>query len=314
MARPPFAPGSLAAKLHLHDELPIEDRLAELLGQARLADAAGFDGIVLGEHHAGVLPGYVPNPTSVIGWLLAGTFSVWGAPCPALLLPRPTLLAVEELAWLAAAFPGRVAAGFAAGWAEVDFAVTGASRDGLAERFERELLRAAGALAGRAPEPLRDDAAVRRLVERPLPLVSAASSVAACRRAARAGVGVLLDSQIDLAVARRRVDAYVAAGGAGPRVIVRRIWLGDPPTGLYERQLALYRGQAERLGIGSGADAAIIAGQAPDVADRLADVLRTTGAGSLVLQIHLPGLEAGAARQQIERVGTELLPRLRRAA
>ncbi|HJQ45696.1 MAG TPA: LLM class flavin-dependent oxidoreductase [Amycolatopsis sp.] len=314
MPGPPLAPGSLAVKLQLHDELPVEHRLAELLDQARIADAVGFDGIVLGEHHAGVLPGYVPNPVSVIGWLLARTSAVWGAPCPTLLLPRPTGLAVEELAWLAAAFPGRVAAGFAAGWAEVDFAVTGASRDRLAERFERELVRAASVLTGRAQAPLSGDAAVQRLAERPLPVVSAASSGLACRRAARAGVGVLLDSQIDAAVAGRRVAGYAGAGGTGPRAIVRRIWLGDPPAGLYDRQLALYRGQAERLGIEPGIDAAIVSGEAAEVAGRLADLLRATRASSLILQIHLPGLEAGAARQQLERVGTDLLPRLRTVA
>lgn len=312
MGRPPFAPGSLGLKLHLHDELPVEGRVAELFDQARIADTVGFDGIVLGEHHAGVLPGYVPLPTSVIGWILARTSSLWGAPCPTLLLLRPTLLVAEELAWLAAAFPGRVGAGFAAGWSEVDFAIAGASRECLAERFERELARASGALSGRAVERLREDPAVQRLARRPLPLVSAASSSVACRRAARAGVGVLLDSQISPRAARRLVDTYVAAGGDGPRVIVRRIWIGDPPAELYEQQLALYRELAEQVGMELGEDTAIITGDAPDVADRLADVVHTTGARSLVLQFHLPGVDGVEARRQIERAGTDLLPLLRR--
>jgi alkanesulfonate monooxygenase SsuD/methylene tetrahydromethanopterin reductase-like flavin-dependent oxidoreductase (luciferase family) len=95
-----------------------------------------------------VLPGYVPVPAAVLGWVLARTSALWAAPCPTLLLLRPTMLVVEELAWLAAAFPGRVACGFAAGWAEADFAVAGVPRAGLAGRFERELARAAGALGG----------------------------------------------------------------------------------------------------------------------------------------------------------------------
>jgi hypothetical protein len=129
-------------------------------------------------------------------------------------------------------------------------------------------------------------------------------------------VGVLLDSEVGPGTARSRVGAYLAAGGAGARVIVRRVWVGDRPDELYERQLAHYRrhaaaGGSRQPSLPSGQQA-IIAGAGRAVAGRLIDVLRTTGARSLVLQVHLPGVTAAAARRQIERAGTELLPELRR--
>jgi alkanesulfonate monooxygenase SsuD/methylene tetrahydromethanopterin reductase-like flavin-dependent oxidoreductase (luciferase family) len=304
VASSPFSAGSVSFKPYLHDELPIADRLTEVMGQAVLADEVGFDGFVLSEHHARVLPGYQPIPTTVIGWVLARTNSIWGAPCPTLLLLRPTLLVVEELAWLAAAFPDRVGAGFAAGWSEKEFALVDQTPDRLAERFERELRRAALPLRGHDLGELNDDA-VDRLQQHPIPVLSAVSSLVASRRAARLGVGILLPSHLPVESTRRLVDAYLAAGGRGPRVINRRVWVGNPPDDMSRRQLAGYRppsGDQEEV---------VLSGDARDIADHVASFLLSTGAQSTILRVHLHGTTTAEARAQIELIGAELLPALR---
>ena len=80
MTTAPFSPGSVAVLLSPHELAPVQV-VDELLADARGADDAGFDGVLIGEHHAG-LAGYLPNPLQAIGWALADTTRVWGAPCP----------------------------------------------------------------------------------------------------------------------------------------------------------------------------------------------------------------------------------------
>jgi alkanesulfonate monooxygenase SsuD/methylene tetrahydromethanopterin reductase-like flavin-dependent oxidoreductase (luciferase family) len=300
----PFSPGSVAFKPYLHDELAIADRLKELLGQAVLAEQAGFDGFVLSEHHAKVLPGYQPIPTTIVGWVLAQTNSIWAAPCPTLLLLRPTLLVAEELAWLAAAFPDRVGAGFAAGWSEKEFALVEQSAEDLAGRFERALERAALTLRGDISGGWEDDA-VERLSRHPVPVVSAVSSRVACRRAARLGVGILLPSHLTIESTRRFVDEYVAAGGQGPLVVNRRVWVGDPPDDMPARQLAGYRQPTGED------DETALSGDPREVADQLAHFLQLSGTQCAILRIHLHGTTTGEARSQLEKIGADLLPALR---
>ena len=75
-----------------------------------LAVDSGFAGIMTSEHHGG-FPGYLPNPLQVAGFILDSTPIGWAAACPLLLPLRPTALVAEEVAWLAARYPGRVGVG-----------------------------------------------------------------------------------------------------------------------------------------------------------------------------------------------------------
>jgi alkanesulfonate monooxygenase SsuD/methylene tetrahydromethanopterin reductase-like flavin-dependent oxidoreductase (luciferase family) len=319
VAAAPFATGSVAVKPYLHDELPPVERVAELLHQAALADEAGYDGLVLPEHHAGVLPGYLPAPAAAVGWVLARTAGLWAAPCPTLLLLRPTLLVAAVLAWLAAAFPGRVGAAFAAGTPGAEFTLAGAPAGDLADRFGQELTRAARVLRGAGEAGpggmLAGDAAVGLLAGHPLPLLSAASSLTACRRAARAGPGLLLDAEISPAVASQRISAYRAAGGAGPAVLTRKAWLGALPRDLIDRQQRAYLRRAREAGRPfqprRAEETGLVWGDAASVTSGLCDQLTAAGADAVILQLHLPGISADAARGQVERIGAEVLPGLR---
>ena len=96
-------------RLYPHNELgsAAERRRARCATQARLAARAGFAGVMTSEHHGG-LRRLLPNPLQLAGWLLEAMPTGWAAACPLLLPLRPVGLVAEEVAWLAARFPGRV--------------------------------------------------------------------------------------------------------------------------------------------------------------------------------------------------------------
>jgi alkanesulfonate monooxygenase SsuD/methylene tetrahydromethanopterin reductase-like flavin-dependent oxidoreductase (luciferase family) len=140
------------------------DQIAELRAETLLGDAAGYDGVMVSEHHAG-FPGYLPNPIQLATFLLAEGGTGWVAPCPLLLPLKARALIVEELAWLAAAYPGRVGAGFAAGALPVDFELAEVPFDEVVERFKDALAPTVAALRGEVEGPLAADAAVQRCAD-----------------------------------------------------------------------------------------------------------------------------------------------------
>ncbi|HTZ09116.1 MAG TPA: LLM class flavin-dependent oxidoreductase [Acidimicrobiales bacterium] len=295
----PLAPGSVSLRLYPHPELPAPALVEEFVAQARLAVASGFAGTMVSEHHNG-FAGYLPNPVQAAGWVLEATTDGWAAPCPLLLPLRPTALVAEELAWMAARFPGRVAAGVAAGSREEEFALMGTTAEHLPERFGAALAELSAMLLGGRPGALAGDPAVARCAEAPIPLVSAAMSPAAVRRAAAAGVGLVLDSLTEPGRCRALTDAYVEAGGRGPVVLVRRVWMGTPPAALEERQLERYRGYAPPRATAHWGDGEMAGGDDPGtVARHLADAAEAVGADCLNLRVHAPGLGPRMIRDQI---------------
>src|SRR5262245_32251889 len=171
-------------RLYPHSDLPADAIVAELCAQAALASDHGFTGVMVSEHHGG-FAGYVPNPLQLAGWLLDAMPRGWAAACPLLLPLRPTALVAEEVAWLAARFPGRVAVGFAAGALPGDFELMNVSMEGLTARFANALADVTSLLRGGADDPLARDPAIARCVDHPVPVVSAAASPTAARRAAQ---------------------------------------------------------------------------------------------------------------------------------
>src|SRR5215472_3577695 len=152
----PFAPGSVSLRLYPHLDLPAPAIVEELRGQAALAAEHGFDGVMTSEHHGG-FAGYLPNPLQAAGWCLEAMADGWAAPSPLLLPLRAPALVAEEVAWLAARFPGRVGVGVAAGALPADFEVMGLTMDHLADRFSAGLEALAALLRGQASGPLADD-------------------------------------------------------------------------------------------------------------------------------------------------------------
>jgi alkanesulfonate monooxygenase SsuD/methylene tetrahydromethanopterin reductase-like flavin-dependent oxidoreductase (luciferase family) len=306
-----FATGSIMYKPYVCDGTATV-RIDDLLAQARAAEAAGFDGVGVSEHHLG-FPGYFPNPLQAASWILGATERIWVSPAPMLPLLRPLWLVAEELAWLAARYPQRVGAGFAAGSIAADFELAGTDQQRLASRFEEALHAIHRVLSGEVPDELCTDPAFALLREQPVPVVSAASSLTACRRAARVGCGVLLESSINIAEVERQISAYREAGGRGPIVLVRRAWIGnDPPIELEAARDRLVRATVTdyRRDAWLAPEEMIVHGTPSEVATELASIMRSTGAQVLNLRTHVPGLEPSEVIRQIGEL-REVLPNLR---
>jgi len=294
----PFSPGSISLRLYPHNDLPAERIVETLRAQAAQAVAAGFDGVMTSEHHGG-FGGYMPNPVQMAGWLLEAMPSGWAAPCPLLLPLRPAALVTEELAWLAARFPGRVGLGVAAGSLEADFEIMGTNKENLAARFGAGLAEVAAALSGRDPGRLADDPAVKRCARHPVPVISAAMSLTAVRRAAACGAGLLFAGTSTNAHCREMVDAFRAAGGSAPIVLVRRVQVGSVDKSLHERQLDLYRSYTSGASQAKWAADQLLTGAPAEIARRLAADLAESGAESLNLRIHVPGVTPAEAAAHI---------------
>jgi len=169
-------------------------------------------------------------------------------------------------------------------------------------------------LGGGDAGQLAGDPAIAACREHPIPVVSAAGSATAARRAAAVGVGLVFDSLSTPSRCRELVDAYRAAGGTGPCVLIRRAWLGEPPTQLTAQQVDTYRSYAPAGAAASwGTDELITAHDAGEVAVRLADAARAASVDALNLRVHVTGVTPADARAQIERLGDDAVPAVRDA-
>jgi alkanesulfonate monooxygenase SsuD/methylene tetrahydromethanopterin reductase-like flavin-dependent oxidoreductase (luciferase family) len=297
--RPPLSARSVSLRIYPHTDLEATAMVDEMGTQARLAAAAGFDGVMTSEHHGG-FAGYMPNPLQAAGWLLEAMEVGWAAPCPLLLPLRPPALVAEEVAWLAARYPGRVGVGVASGSLVDDFEIMGLTKEDLTTRFADGLALVAGALSGRDPGRLAGDAAVARCAQHPVPMASAAMSAAAVRRAAGHGMAIVFDSLSAPERVRHLTDAYRAAGGRDACILIRRVWVGEPPTDEMARQVDVYRGYAAAGAQAHwGSDQLLAGDDAGAVAGALADVMGRAGADACNLRVHAPGISAVAVRDQI---------------
>jgi alkanesulfonate monooxygenase SsuD/methylene tetrahydromethanopterin reductase-like flavin-dependent oxidoreductase (luciferase family) len=309
----PFVGGSVSLRLYPHLDLPAPQIVEELRTQAALAVTHGFDGVMTSEHHGG-FAGYLPNPLQAAGFVLDAMAHGWAAPCPLLLLLRPTALVIEETAWLAARYPGRVGLGVAAGALPADFEIMDTTMDDLTARYTRALGDVARVLGGGDAGPLTGDPAIAQLRDQPIPLLSAAGSVTAARRAAANGVGLVFDSLTTPGRCRELVDAYRAAGGIAPCVLIRRAWVGEPPARQTAQQVDTYRSYAPAGAAANwGTDEMAAATDASEVADRLLDAAAIAGTDALNLRVHVPGVAPADARAQIKRLGIDVVPRIRDA-
>jgi alkanesulfonate monooxygenase SsuD/methylene tetrahydromethanopterin reductase-like flavin-dependent oxidoreductase (luciferase family) len=307
----PLGRATVSLRLYPHDLAPAEV-VAELMVQARLAESSGFDGVMTSEHHGG-FPNYVPNPLLGATWALDATDRIWAAPCPMLLPLRPVGQVVEDIAWTTQRFPGRVGAGFAAGALADDFVVSGVPFEEMRTRFRAALPIAVAGLRGDPAGPLANDPAVAALRAQPVPMVSAAQSPAAARRAGALGIGLLFDSLISTDRAAVVSAAHEESGGVGFRVLIRRVWVGPPPPMSVATQMDRYRRAAPtsaRDHWGAG-DSLVTSSDPGEIAERLVDLVSATNCDSLNVRVFHAGTTPSQVRDQIERVGNEVLPHLR---
>ncbi len=306
----PFSPGSVSVRLYPHNDLAATEVVAELCAQAQLAMDSGFAGVMTSEHHGG-FPGYLPNPLQMAGFILDACPSGWAAACPLLLPLRPTAMVAEEVAWLAARHPGRVGLGVAAGALPLDFEVMDLPAGSGVDVFRRQLPRIVDMLQGRDLGQLQGDPALRACADSPIPVLSAAVSPGAARRAAGCGAGILMEGMSEPQRLARLTAEYDAAGGTGAKVLIRRVWLGEVRTDLVETQRRVYDSYTGAAGPTFGADRTIASNDPADLAEQLDEAVRQSGADALNLRVHLPGMPPQEVRRQIARFGSEVVPLLR---
>jgi alkanesulfonate monooxygenase SsuD/methylene tetrahydromethanopterin reductase-like flavin-dependent oxidoreductase (luciferase family) len=306
----PFSPGSVSMRLYPHNDLAASEVVGELCAQARLAMDSGFAGVMTSEHHGG-FPGYLPNPLQIAAFILDGCPSGWAAACPLLLPLRPTAMVAEEVAWLAARHPGRVGLGVAAGALPLDFEAMDVPAGSAVDVFRHELPRIVDMLRGIDLRQLHGDPALRACADSPVPVLSAAVSPAAARRAARCGAGILMEGMSAPDRLARLTAEYDGAGGTGAKVLIRRVWLGDVRADLVDAQRRVYDSYSGASGPGFGGDQTVASNDPADLAEQLDQVVRESGADALNVRIHLPGMPPREVRQQIARLGAEVVPLLR---
>lgn len=303
----PLAPGTCSLRLYPHLDRPAPAVVEELRTQARLAAEHGFDGVMTSEHHNGFY-GYIPNPLQIAGWLLEAMPTGWAAACPLLLPLRPPTIVAEEVAWLAARYPGRVGVGVAAGGLAADFELVDMPMDDLGRRFTAGLERVTALLRG---EDMTGDPAIAACATSPVPVVSAVNSDTSVRRAARVGAGIIIDSLTAPERCRDIVSRYRDAGGAGAAILIRRAWIGEPHREAFDKQLEVYKSYAASSAMKSWGADELVTADAAAVAEQLLDALRTTGADALNIRVTVPGVPPEAVREQIAAIGDEVLPRVR---
>src|SRR5439155_8927339 len=150
--------------------------------------------------------------------------------------------------------------------------------------------------------------------EHPVPVLSTSASPAASRRAAACGAGILMEGMSPVERLAKFCAAYDEAGGTGCKMLIRRVWLGEPNAELIEKQRAVYRSISSSGGNpprAFGDDQTVAAMEAEELAVRLHDIVRAAGADAINLRVHLPDIPAGAIREQIVRLGEEVVPKLR---
>jgi alkanesulfonate monooxygenase SsuD/methylene tetrahydromethanopterin reductase-like flavin-dependent oxidoreductase (luciferase family) len=296
--------------LYPHNELPADAIVRELCAQAGLALHGGFDGVMTSEHHGG-FAGYLAQPLQMASFVLEEHPTGWAAAAPLLLPLRSTALVAEEVAWLRARHPGRVGLGVAAGALPLDFEAAAVSQAGAVDCFKVELPRLVAMLRGEDLGDLEGDPALLACRRTPIPVLSAAVSVAAAVRAAGCGAGILMEGMSAPGRLARLTQAFDEAGGRGSKVLIRRVWLGRVQSELVKSQRAVYASYA--TGAESFGDDQTIATEDPDeMAEQLAATIREVGVNALNLRVQLPGMTPEQVREQIGRIGSTVVPSLRK--
>jgi alkanesulfonate monooxygenase SsuD/methylene tetrahydromethanopterin reductase-like flavin-dependent oxidoreductase (luciferase family) len=301
----PFARGSVSIRLYPHNELSAEAVVTEVCRQAGLALENGFDGVMTSEHHGG-FAGYMAQPLQMASFVLAEHDVGWAAAAPLLLPLRATALVAEEAAWLRARHPGRVGLGVAAGALPLDFEIAGVNQADSIGLFKSELPRLVSMLRGDGLGQLEEDPALRACRENPVPVLSAAVSATAARRAARCGAGILFEGMSPPDRLSRLTRAFDDAEGQGPKVLIRRVWLGRSQSDLIEAQRAVYESYAAPAR-SFGDDQTIATDEPEEMVARLMAVWREVGADALNLRVQLPGMPHERVREQIEQIGSTVV-------
>jgi probable F420-dependent oxidoreductase len=212
----------------------------EVIAEAQLAEASGFDSCFFGEHHQDK-DGFLPSPLIVATAVAAHTRRLRVGTSVILLPLHHPVRVAEDAITLDLVSKGRLVVGVGVGYQPADFRAFDVAMEERAGRFEEgvEILRRCWSgerFSFHGKHYTLDDV---RITPRPVqpggpPLWIGASVPAAARRAGRIADGFVGTPSTTLASAARLLDVYREAArqaGRPPRVVMMRdAWVASTPA------------------------------------------------------------------------------------
>lgn len=314
-------------------QVPEADRITAVVEAAVVAEAAGFTGIAVGEHH---FERYVVSaPQLVLASIAARTDTLRLATAVTLLAHGDPVRFAEELATLDVLSGGRAELAVARGVAPRADAAFGIEPDDLRPRFEEGLRLLLRLLTetdvtwrGRYRAPLNRVTVTPRPVRRPDLWVGSGSAVSA-DLAAELGLPLMLPSTLVdpdkyLPIVQRYRERIAAAGhGLGRVSLPSHLYVGPTTDSARERwapHLMSYAafahpwrgtGQPSDLIVNELLTGAAVVGDPTAVADQLNDLTARLGLDAHLVLMDAGGLPAADVHDAIRLFGAEVIPRLK---
>jgi len=215
----------------------LDRSIDEVIAEAQLAEASGFDSCFFGEHHQDT-DGFLPSPLIVATAVAARTRTLRVGTSVILLPLHHPVRVAEDVITLDLVSKGRVTVGVGIGYQEADFRAFGVPIEERLTRFEESVEILHRCWAGepftfRGRHFTLENVTIRpRPMQRPGPPLWIGASVnAAARRAAQMADAFVGTPSTSLTGAMKLVDAYTAAAraaGRAPRVVLMRdAWVAD---------------------------------------------------------------------------------------
>ncbi|MBV1853614.1 LLM class flavin-dependent oxidoreductase [Catellatospora tritici] len=304
--------------------------LTAATGYAQAAEAAGFDGVWLAEHHF-ISYGSCPSAVALAAYLLGRTSRIRVGTAAAILSTRHPIALAEEAILLDVVSGGRFALGVGRGGPWVDLEVFGTGLPRYEQGFTESLDLLLRTLSGDGPVAADGPTFAFRPVSvvpapvRPVPVWVAATSTATARTAAERGLPLLLGVHEDLAGRRAMLDAHAEHCRVRVEHVSAHLALtGDP--GRVRRTLAAWlrrTGEYVRLAPSPSASRDIDAyadrllglhppAPAARLAERLSQAVEATGVRRLMLLVEAAG-DPAEVGDTIQELGSQVLPVLRGA-
>lgn len=300
------------------------ERLRAIVEQAVTAEAAGFTGVAIGEHH---FTRYIVSaPELVLAAIATRTATLRLSTGVTLLAHRDPVLVAEEVATLDVLSGGRAELIVARGVSPETDAAFGVGPDDLRARFDEHLRLLLRLLEepdvtwrGRFRGPLAGVTTTPRPVQVPRPTVWIGSgSAISADLAVELGLPLMLPSTLrDPASHRQIVERYREAGGARA-ALPSHVFVADararetwrPYLMNYAEFAKPWRGNGIPVDVEALMDGAAVCGDPTEVAERLNGLAKLLGLGAHLVIVDIGGLPQAEVLAAIELFGAEVIPRL----
>lgn len=301
------------------------ERLRAIVEQAVTAEACGFTGVAIGEHHFARY--IVSAPELVLSAIATRTSTLRLSTGVTLLAHRDPVLVAEEVATLDVLSDGRAELIVARGVSPATDAAFGVGPHDLRARFDEHLRLLLRLLEepdvtwrGQFRGPLSGVTTTPRPVQRPRPTVWIGSgSAISADLGVELGLPLMLPSTLRNPVLHRQVVERYRDGG-GVRVALpshvfvapagaRDLW--RPYLTAYAEFANPWRGDGDAVDVDRLMDGAAVCGDPDQVAERLNGLAKVLGLDAHLVIVDIGGLPQSTVLATIGLFGAEVIPRLR---